>query len=99
MPSCQCCGIEDQFDRKRAERDLRHYHRRGPLPTTRRLLRALGEGSGTGATVLDIGGGVGVIHHELLRRGFTGATHVDRSQAFIDVVREVHGSAIGQLIK
>lgn len=88
MPSCQCCGLEDQFDRARAEQDLRRYHRRGPLPTTRRLLRALGERSGAGATVLDIGGGVGVIHHELLRRGFTGATHVDRSQAFIDVARQ-----------
>lgn len=88
MPSCQCCGIEDQFDRARAEQDLRHYHRRGPLPTTRRLLRALGERPATGATVLDIGGGVGVIHHELLRRGFTGATHVDRSRAFIDVARQ-----------
>ena len=87
MPSCQCCGIEDQFDRERAERDLRHYHRRGPLQTTRRLLRALSERHRPGLTVLDIGGGVGVIHHELLRRGFAGATHVDRSQAFIDVAR------------
>ncbi len=66
MPSCQCCGIEDQFDRARAEHDLRRYRRRGPLPTTRRLLQALGTRPRTGATVLDIGGGVGVIHHELL---------------------------------
>ncbi len=93
MPSCQCCGIDDQFDRARAEHDLRRYHRRGPLPTTRRLLRALGERPRTGATVLDIGGGVGVIHHELLRRGFAGATHVDRSQAFIDVARRETASA------
>ncbi len=93
MPSCQCCGIEDQFDRERAEQDLRRYHRRGPLPTTRRLLRALGERPRTGATLLDIGGGVGVIHHELLRRGFAAATHVDRSQAFIDVAREEAANA------
>jgi magnesium-protoporphyrin O-methyltransferase len=88
MPSCHCCGIEDQFDRARARRDLQHYHRRGPLPATRRLLRALGDRPRTGATVLDIGGGVGVIHHELLRRGFASATHVDRSQAFIDIARQ-----------
>jgi len=49
------------------------------------LLRALEERPRPGATVLDIGGGVGVIHHELLRHGFAGATHVDRSQAYIDV--------------
>jgi len=94
VPSCQCGGIEDQFDRKRAEQDLRRYHRRGPLPTTRRLLRALGERPRTDATVLDIGGGVGVIHHELLRRGFAGATHVDRSQAFIEVARR-EASSVG----
>lgn len=87
MPSCQCCGIEDQFDRARAEQDLRRYRRRGPLPTARRLLRALGERPRSGATVLDIGGGVGVIHHELLRGGFASATHVDRSEAFIEVAR------------
>lgn len=88
MPSCQCCGIEDQFDRERAEHDLRRYRRRGPLPTTRRLLLALSRRTRPGATVLDIGGGVGVIHHELLDRGFTSATHVDQSQAFIAVARQ-----------
>lgn len=93
MPSCQCCGIEDQFDRERAEQDLRRYRRRGPLPTTRRLLRALGARPRPDATVLDIGGGVGVIHYELLRRGFAGATHVDRSQAFIEVARREAASA------
>jgi len=86
VPACPCSGIDTQFDRARAEQDLRRYHRRGAVPTTRLLLRALGQRSAD-ATVLDIGGGVGVIHHELLRRGFTGATHVDRSQAFIDVAR------------
>jgi magnesium-protoporphyrin O-methyltransferase len=52
------------------------------------LLGAIRDPRGPGGTVLDIGGGVGVIHHELLRRGFEAATHVDRSQAFIEVARE-----------
>jgi len=87
MLSRECCAIDDQFDRARAERDLRSYHRRGPQPTTRRLLGALRE-SKPGGTVLDIGGGVGVIHHELLSHGFQAAVHVDRSQAYIEVARQ-----------
>lgn len=88
MPSYQCCAINDQFDRARAEQDLRHYHRRGPQPTTRLLLAALRDQPRGGATILDIGGGIGVIHHELLKRGFGAAIHVDRSQAFIDIARQ-----------
>jgi len=88
MPTPACCGIDDQFDRARAEQDLRRYHRRGPLSTTRRLLQALTRRPAHGATILDIGGGVGTIHHELLSRGFARAAHVDRSQAFIDVARQ-----------
>lgn len=88
MSSYQCCAIEDQFDRARAEQDLKQFHRRGPQVTTRRLLRALRDRPRLGATVLDIGGGVGVIHHELLNGGLERAVHVDRSQAYIDVAEQ-----------
>ena len=88
MSSCQCAAIEDQFDRARAEKDLRQYHRRGPQSTTRHLLRALRERPRPGTTALDIGGGVGAIPHDLLSAGVDRAVHVDRSQAYIDVARQ-----------
>ena len=94
MPSCHCCAIDDQFDRARAEADLRQYHRRGPQSTTRHLVRVLRQRSRAGGIVLDIGGGVGVIHHELLKAGFERAVHVDRSQAYIDVATR-EASTIG----
>jgi magnesium-protoporphyrin O-methyltransferase len=39
-------------------------------------------------TLLDIGGGIGTIHHVLLDRGFSHATHVDASAAYIAVANE-----------
>jgi len=41
-----------------------------------------------GATLLDVGGGVGAIHHTLLRDGFSCATHVDASSAFLAAAEE-----------
>ena len=86
-----CCGaqvLDHQFGVKRAAGDLRRYRRRGPFPTTRLMLRGLEANLPAGATLLDIGGGVGVLHHELLDRGVTRAWEVEPSSAFIHAARE-----------
>jgi hypothetical protein len=89
MTCCaHCRGIEREFDRRTAARDLKRYRRRGPLPTTRILLAALERQGIGGASVLDIGGGVGAIHHELLQRGAGRATHVDASSAYLAAAGE-----------
>ena len=49
------------------------------------LIRAQGV---DGATVLDIGGGIGVIDQELLREGASRATLADASDASMAVARE-----------
>jgi SAM-dependent methyltransferase len=41
-----------------------------------------------GATILDIGGGIGVIDQELLKAGAGRATMIDVSHAYLDVARE-----------
>ena len=41
----------------------------------------------TGATVLDIGGGIGIVDHELLRAGAGHATLVDASAAYLTAAR------------
>jgi magnesium-protoporphyrin O-methyltransferase len=76
------------YNEKFATSDLRNYLKSGPRPWTRTLIEALkAEGVG-GATLLDIGGGIGVIHHELIAAGVTGAIDVDASAAYLDVARE-----------
>lgn len=88
MSCCHHCrDAESLFDRRDAQSRLGRYRRRGPEGTTRALLDALRAGGVAGASVLDIGGGVGVVHHELLRAGAGRATDVDASSAYIAAAR------------
>lgn len=88
---CRCEGVERQFGEGTATRDLRRYRRRGPIPTTRRLIEALRAEGVAGATLLDVGGGVGAIQHELLEAGARRATHVDAATHYLDASREEAG--------
>lgn len=86
MSYCHCCAANEQFDQRLARGDLRRLHRRGPDRTTRQLLAAIQRRPLPSApTLLDIGGGIGTIHHMLLDRGFARATEVDASQAYLAV--------------
>jgi magnesium-protoporphyrin O-methyltransferase len=91
--SCQqCCGITETFNDKEARKQLKRFRRRGPDKTTRILideLRRAIRASGTqGLTLLDIGAGVGAIHHELLNGIVSRATHVDASPGQLAAARE-----------
>jgi magnesium-protoporphyrin O-methyltransferase len=88
MDCCQCKGIESLFNEKMARRELKAYRKRGPSRTTRALIEALKAQGITGATLLDIGGGVGAIQHELLGAGVETATGVDASTAYVKVAHE-----------
>ena len=83
MSCCQCQGIETLFGERVARKDLKRYRRKGPLKTTRILLDALQAEGVAGATLLDIGGGVGAVPNELFGAGVTGATVVDASPAYL----------------
>lgn len=87
MSGC-CSGLQTMFDDKTARRDLRRYREKGPSKPTRRLLQALRAGGVGGATVLDIGGGVGAIQHELLDAGADRALGVDASPAYLAAARD-----------
>jgi magnesium-protoporphyrin O-methyltransferase len=87
-PCCpQCEGIELTFDETAADEDLRLYRAEGPDETTGWLLDALQEQGVEGLSLLDIGGGVGMIQHELLERGATHAVHVDASSAYLEAAQ------------
>jgi hypothetical protein len=90
MDACGCGadGFASIFDRRSAERDRERYRRNGPDRTTRMLLELLAPYRSAGSTVLDIGGGIGVIDQELLRGGAGHAVLVDGSAASLDVARE-----------
>jgi 2-polyprenyl-3-methyl-5-hydroxy-6-metoxy-1,4-benzoquinol methylase len=70
--------FNERFARRRAAR----YRRRGLDRTARRMVDLLPPEAVDGGTVLEIGGGVGEIQLELLRRGAVRATNLELSAAY-----------------
>jgi magnesium-protoporphyrin O-methyltransferase len=79
--------MERVFDERTARHELRRYRRKGPLRTTRLLLDALRREGVDGKRLIDVGGGIGAIQHELLKLGAASAVSVDGSSAYIDAAR------------
>lgn len=89
MTCCSHCQDADiLFNPRTARRELRRYRRKGPTKTTRLLLDAIRPRLAEGWTLLDVGGGIGAIQHELLEAGAARATQVDASPAYLDASRE-----------
>ena len=92
MSSCcssgHCKNANAFFDEDYARCDLQDYQKHGPSKQTRWLLSAIkthiGEANLPRVTLLDIGGGVGPVHNELLKAGIAHAIDVDGSQALIN---------------
>lgn len=89
MDCCQCKGIEGMFNERDARNKLKAYRKGGPARSTRMLIEALKNESARsgrsieGMILLDIGGGIGAIQHDLLRAGVERATSVDASVAYM----------------
>ena len=89
--SCSCSASNEStarhFDDQRARAELEAYHRKGPGPTTRRLLTGLRTLGATEGRLLDIGAGIGVLTIELLKAGVDRAQCVDLSPASVAIGR------------
>lgn len=86
-----CCpeprGYDEIFSRRFSQLVSRRYERRGLARVARTMVDFLESRGIEGATVLDIGGGVGDIHVELLRRGARSATNLELSSSYEDDAR------------
>jgi magnesium-protoporphyrin O-methyltransferase len=88
MP-CNCCAITDNtFGEDEAKANLKDYRRRGPAKQTKLILDAVRSIGLKQASLLDVGGGIGTIHHELLKDVASEATHVDASSAYLKIASE-----------
>src|SRR5688572_15202774 len=80
-----CCdprGCDRMFDDRFASRMAARYRKKGLDKTAGRMVELLAERGVQGATVLEIGGGVGEIQIELLRRGAASATNLELSPGY-----------------
>ncbi|HLF75399.1 MAG TPA: class I SAM-dependent methyltransferase [Anaerolineales bacterium] len=83
MP-CNCCELTDRtFSEPEAIRELKSYAKNGPARQTGLILEAVRDTGLKDAALLDIGGGIGAIHHELLGEVAREAIHVDASSAYL----------------
>jgi Methyltransferase domain len=82
-------GCDVVFNDGFARRLARRYRRRGLDRTARRMIAFLASEGVTGATVLEIGGGVGEIQIELLERGAVHATNLELSTGYDEPARRL----------
>jgi predicted methyltransferase len=87
-PAAHAASPLDFYGPQVAAADLRSYRTTGPRPWTKALVSALVGDGVMGATVLDIGGGVGVIGYELLDAGAASVTNVEASAAYLAAARD-----------
>ena len=86
-----CCardGQEEFFGEKTAANDARKYRRKGPDPMARSLARRAAARGVEGASVLEIGGGIGQVALELLKAGAASAEVVELLPAYEPFVRD-----------
>ena len=82
-----CCGpdrYDAMFNDKFAKRMAKKYRRRGLSKAERAIVEFLSDRGLAGVTVLEIGGGVGELHVELLRLGAARATNLELSSNYED---------------
>lgn len=82
------CCYDDQFNGKVAATELEKYRRKGADKTTRLLVEALKTEGVDGMSLLDVGGGIGAVHHELLAAGAATAVHVDAAAPYIEAAAQ-----------
>jgi magnesium-protoporphyrin O-methyltransferase len=91
MADCCTDAYGDVFGAKAARRAARRYRTKGLVRTMQTMLRFLETRGVAGLSVLEIGGGIGAIQIELLRRGAGKAVNVELSPEWEDEARSLLG--------
>jgi 2-polyprenyl-3-methyl-5-hydroxy-6-metoxy-1,4-benzoquinol methylase len=88
-----CCspprGYTKLFSKRAARRDAKRYRRSGLDETAEEMISFLRGRGIEGASVLEIGGGIGAVQLELLRAGAAHATNLELSPEYEDVAVEL----------
>jgi precorrin-6B methylase 2 len=87
-----CCtpgGYRQIFSERSAEAAAKRYRRRGLDMTSRRIVDLLKQRGVEGATVLEVGGGIGAIQIELLKAGAARAVSVELTPTHEEVANRL----------
>lgn len=80
---CAQAGATQRFFSFFAKHYRKRYLKKGLEPSQHQLIRGLDRAGLSGATLLEIGCGVGYLHHRLLEEGAASATGIDLSETMI----------------
>lgn len=86
---CKPAAYGDVFDERQAQKDLRRYRRRGLDRAARHIVDFLAARGIVGSTVLEVGGGIGAVHAELLRVGAGRAVNAELSSGYEKAAAEL----------
>jgi 2-polyprenyl-3-methyl-5-hydroxy-6-metoxy-1,4-benzoquinol methylase len=86
---CNARGCDEFFGARFARRVAKRYRKKGLDKTAQRMVSFLAKQGIGGATVLEIGGGVGEIQIELLKRGAARAVNLELSPAYEEEARRL----------
>jgi Methyltransferase domain len=102
----ECCGAagpngyEAVFDARYAGKAARRYRRAGLTPTERLVVEFVTSAGVEGASVLEVGGGVGEVQLALLDRGAARTTNLELSAAYeSDAQRLIAESGVGDRVE
>jgi len=90
MPAC--CGSDAYaklFDEKNAQSDARNYLKKGLDPTGQGMVDEILRRGVAGASVLEVGGGIGALAIELLRASAARATNVELVSTYEPAARDL----------
>jgi len=84
MDCCNVNGLNEVFNKSKAAKESRKYLRRGLDQRATMVLGCLTDQGVAGASILEIGCGVGSLHMELLKQGAGSAIGVEVSQSYVE---------------
>jgi 2-polyprenyl-3-methyl-5-hydroxy-6-metoxy-1,4-benzoquinol methylase len=79
---CNARGCDDFFTPRQAKRAAKRYRERGVDKTAEHMLAFLADRGIEGATVLEIGGGIGELQIELLKRGAASTLNLELAPGY-----------------
>ena len=89
MNCCSVNGLDEFFNKSTAKKELKSYRKKGLGKRPRKLVEFLKEQNLAGSTLLEIGGGIGALHLELLKEGAQKAVGVDVSAAYVEAATDL----------
>lgn len=88
MTCSHCCDANIFFDIKNAKKEQKKYKRKGASGTTKKLINALQDVDKKDKSLLDIGGGIGILQWYFLENGAAKSTDIDASVGYIEMAEQ-----------